>query len=58
MNPIQTYLCPLYKTTHRLSKGIVSSDKTAQEYIPLESMIESSRWTKRSVALLLEIEKE
>ena len=57
VDPIQTFLCPLYKTPNRLSKGIVSSDKAPVDYIGLPTMDPPSKWTKRSVAFVLEIER-
>lgn len=54
---MQQFLCPLYKTANRLSKGIISSDKAPVDYINLDTLEAPSKWKKRAVALLLEIER-
>lgn len=56
-NPIMPYRCPLFKCTHRLSKGLVASDKVAVEYINLDTRDEPRKWIKRGVALLMEIDR-
>ena len=48
------YKCPLYKSTLRLSTGLVSADNVPVQYFKLGSDVPASRWVKGAVALLLE----
>jgi hypothetical protein len=50
---IQKYNCPLFKTTKRLA-GMVSMDNVAVEIFKLNTLEAPNKWKKRSVALLLE----
>jgi len=52
-----TYRCPIFKTTLRLSAGLVAEDNVAIEYLKLNSTEKPSKWTKRGVALLLETDR-
>lgn len=57
LEKLETFNCPLYQTTHRLSKGIVASDKIAIQYFELKTEEPSRKWVKRSVALVMEVNR-
>jgi len=54
VNPVHQYRCPVYKTTSRLSTGLVAADNAAVEYLKLDTLEQPSKWIKRAVALVLE----
>ena len=53
---LQKYNCPLFKTTKRLA-GIVSMDNVSVEIFKLNTLEQPNKWKKRSVALLLEADR-
>jgi len=57
VDPVQRYKCPLFRTTLRLSAGLVSSDNAPVEYLKLNTLAAPTKWTKRAVALLLETDR-
>jgi len=57
VDPVQRYKCPLFRTTLRLSAGLVSSDQGPVEYLKLSTLAAPAKWTKRAVALLLEADR-
>lgn len=57
VDPVQRYKCPLFRTTLRLSAGLVSQDNAPVEYFKLDTLAAPTKWTKRAVALLLETDR-
>lgn len=54
---LETFRCPLYQTTFRLSKGATASDKVAIEYFELQTEEPPRKWVKRAVALIMEVNR-
>ena len=54
VNPVHQHRCPVYKTTSRLSTGLVAADNAPVEYLKLDTLELPSKWVKRAVALVLE----
>jgi hypothetical protein len=48
------YICPVYRTTNRLSAAGATDERTAVCHLRLRTMHEPSHWIKRGVALVLE----
>ena len=51
------YTCPIYKHTQRLRGTYGNYEGTAIDYIKMDSEVAVGKWVKRSVALLLDIER-
>lgn len=54
---VQKFKCPVYKTTSRLSTGLVAADNAPVEYLKLNTLERPEKWAKRAVALLLETDR-
>lgn len=54
---VQKFRCPVYRTTSRLSTGLVAADNAPVEYLRLNTLERPERWAKRAVALLLETDR-
>lgn len=54
---VQKFRCPLYRTTSRLSTGLVAADNAPVEYLKLNTLERPEKWAKRAVALLLETDR-
>ena len=54
---VQKFRCPVYRTTSRLSTGLVAADNAPVDYLRLNTLERPEKWAKRAVALLLETDR-